>query len=44
MSMCNHNIISNSSFSWWGARLNQSKEKVVISQKSGMDIIKVIEI
>ena len=31
MSMCNHNIISNSSFSWWGAWLNQSKEKVVIS-------------
>ena len=44
MSMCNHNIISNSSFLIWEKWLNQSKEKVVISQKSGMNLIKVIEI
>ncbi len=44
MALCKHQIIANSSFSWWGAWLNSNKDKIVIAPSQWINYDSLVDI
>jgi hypothetical protein len=41
MSLCQHNVIANSSYSWWSAYLNRNEHKIIIAPNKWYSDVKM---